>query len=652
MIQPISYHFPILAIIVLFFGAFLATLCGSRYFRLRNTIMCLSIFASLAMVLYMFKPVVLEGQILTYWLGGRAPVNDFAIGISLQVDALSWLFGFIAVFSLMLSAIYSLRYLPIEHNMRPASLDKYYILFMMLGGGVLGLIFAADLFNIFVMVEIMTLAAVGLTAFRILEAPALEAAFKYLVIGAIGSAFILLGTILIYQQTHTLSLAQIAVLLDGNINPPTIFAFALLVAGFAIKSFVFPFHTVAADAYSMAFSSASMLFSSIVNKAGIYALIRILYTVYQAMDQTAIQYFLVIIGTLTMFIGVTMALSQHDFKRLLAFHSVSQMGYVLTAIGLATSFGLSSGLYHALNHSLFKGLLFLAAGTICARAGTTDLDNLGGLARKMPQTTIVFLIGAFSISGLPPFNGFASKWMIYQATFQKAAESDNIFFAVVTIIALIVSVMTLASFIKVSQSVFFGQRPEACKEALDPPASMLIPMWIMAIACVLGGIFPQYLSQYLFEPAVEAIYNVGDYVGAAMGADYAARVGSTVVNVPQIDYVLAGYWSPIAWLVLFVVIMVAFLIVFAGKTDYRPVLTESATPIDDPKYDTFFSGEASEHSQVGGSDLFWGLKHNLKPYFSFMDKFHSGVLNDYVLWTTIAVAVFAVFSFLALGGGV
>ena len=199
----------------------------------------------------------------------------------------------------------------------------------------------------------------------------------------------------------------------------TVFAFALLVAGYGVKSYVVPFHPVAADAYMTAPASISMVFSGMVNKAGVYGLIRLVYTVFQSMDQSAVQYLLVIIGTVTMFVGVTMALAQHDFKRLLAYHSISQIGYVVTAIGLSTALGITGGLYHAMNHTLFKGLLFLCAGAVYYSVGTTDLDKLGGLAKRMPQTTAVFLIGAFSISGLPPFNGFLSKWMIYQAATRK-----------------------------------------------------------------------------------------------------------------------------------------------------------------------------------------------------------------------------------------
>ena len=213
-----------------------------------------------------------------------------------------------------------------------------------------------------------------------------------------------------------------------------------------------------------------------------------------------------------MFVCVTMALTQHDFKRLLAFHSISQIGYVLTAAGLCTALGISAGLYHAMNHTIFKGLLFLSAGAGMHAAGTGDLDKLGGLSKRMPHTTVLFLIGAFSISGIPPFNGFASKWMIYQATYMKAVESGNIGFLLVTIIALVTSVLTLASFVKVSQSVFFGRLPKELENVQEVPFGMRFAMGIFAVLCVLTGLFPELVTKYLTEPAATAVFNVGSYI--------------------------------------------------------------------------------------------------------------------------------------------
>ena len=361
------------------------------------------------------------------------------------------------------------------------------------------------------------------------------------------------------------------------------------------------------------------------------------------------QFLLVFLGTITMFIGVTMALSQHDFKRLLAFHSISQIGYVMTAVGLSTALGITGGLYHAMNHTLFKGLLFLCAGAVYYSTGTTNLDKLGGLAKRMPQTTAIFLIGAFSISGIPPFNGFVSKWLIYHAAFQKAMDTNNIGYLFVTVIALIVSVMTLASFIKVSQSVFFGELPEEYREAEEAPVSMRIPMWIMALLCFAAGVIPQYVTKYLVSPAANAVLNIGKYINTMMGEGYAEKFMGSSIPVPEsISYAQAGYWNPIAWLVLFVIVFAAFMIAAFSTSGSKGKLRASSGEDIDPKYDTFFSGEANAYSQVGGSDLFWGMKHNLRHYFSFMHNAHSGIVNDYALWVVSGTALIIVYLFIFL----
>ena len=445
-------HFPVMAVMLLFLGAFLVAIFGRISPVIRDGIAILIATISLVLIYALIKPVMIDGQIISYWMGNWEPVEGYAIGIGYEVDALGLFFALLVVTTFWLSGIYSLGYLKKDANKM-----HYYTLYLMLSASVLGLVLTGDLFNMFIMIEIMTFASVALTAFRNKQAIALEAAFKYLVLGSIGSSMTLAGVALMYRVCHTLNMAQISSIIGGEFNLTTIMAFGLIVAGLGVKSYIVPFHTPAADAYTAAPTSISMIFSGMVNKAGVYGIIRMVYVVFRAMDRSSIQILLVVFGAVTMFIGVTMALAQHDFKRLLAFHSISQIGYVITAIGLGTALGLNAGLFHAMNHTLFKGLLFLTAGAVLTATGTTNLDKLGGLSKRMPVTTVCFLVGAFSISGLPPFNGFASKWMVYQAIYTKAVESGNILFAIATITALIVSVMTLASFIKVTQAVFFGQ---------------------------------------------------------------------------------------------------------------------------------------------------------------------------------------------------
>lgn len=638
----LSYqHFPIYSIMVLFLGAFLIVMLGGNK-SLRNTIAFLSVSASLAFLICLIKPVMLNGEIIAYWMGGRATAGGYAIGIALEVDALSLFFGLLIATAVFVSCLYSFKYMSHDDNVR-----EYYTLFLMLAGGVMGLVLSGDLFNMFIMVEILTFAAVALTAFRNTAVGALEAAFKYLVVGCIGSTCILVGTVMLYAQVHTLNFAQLSALIPGNLNTSTKVAFALLYIGFSTKAFIVPFHPLAADAHGAAPASISVLISGVLTKSGIYGIIRLTYFLFQSMGLGTIQFLLVFVGSVSMFVCVTMALTQHDFKRLLAFHSISQIGYVLTAAGLCTALGISAGLYHAMNHTIFKGLLFLSAGAVMHAAGTGDLDKLGGLSKRMPHTTVLFLIGAFSISGIPPFNGFASKWMVYQATYMKAVESGNIGFLLVTIIALVTSVLTLASFVKVSQSVFFGRLPKELENVQEVPFGMRFAMGIFAVLCVLTGLFPELVTKYLTEPAATAVFNVGSYINSMMGSGYAESVMG--VNVPVttvVSFAEVGCWSPVAWLCILLITLLAITIAaISGKYDS---VSRSEGAVVESKYDLFFGGEESVYSQVGGGDLFWGFKHNWRRYFGFMHDLHSGVVNDYALWAIVALALAMVFMLIVL----
>ncbi|MDY4223901.1 MAG: proton-conducting transporter membrane subunit [Candidatus Limivicinus sp.] len=626
------HHLPICAIMLLFFGAFFITTFGTRG-GVRKVASMIASALSLACLIALIKPVMIDGEIISYWLGNRSIAGGYAIGIAIEVDALSLFFGLLVGIAAFAACLYSLDY--ITHD---AHQVQYYTLLLMTSGGVLGMVLTGDIFNMYIMVEILTIGAVGLTAYRSKSEGALEAAFKYLAVGSIGSAFILTAIVMLYAEAHTLNLAQLSVLLPGMLGSGRMkIAFALLLAGFSTKAFIVPFHPLAADAHGAAPASVSLLISGVLTKSGLYAIIRLCYFLFQVMDKGTMQFLLVFLGCVSMLVCVTMALAQHDFKRLLAFHSISQIGYVLTAVGLATALGLSAGLYHAMNHTIFKGLLFLAAGAVMHQTGTGDLDRLGGLAKKMPHTTVMFLIGAFSISGLPPFNGFASKWMIYQAIYQKAVESGNFLFVFALIAALVTSVLTLASFVKVSQSVFFGQLSVEFENTEEAPIGMRIAMGLLAALCVITGLFPNLVTAFLTEPAATAALSVGKYI-SAMGFD-------TTLAAPVISFVSMGVWAPVNWLLLLCITLLAITIA-AVSTRYDAART--AENVTDTKYQLFYGGEKNVYSQVGGEDLFWGLKHNWRHYFDFMHKLHSGVVNDYALWAVVDVTVIMAFMLIAL----
>lgn len=640
--MELNIHFPILSVVIPFVMAFITGIIGNRFRGLRNSLVVIATAASFLLMVLIFKPVMIDGGVMPYWFGDWNPVGKWAIGIGFGVDQLSLLLGLIVSFTTMLSSIYSIKYLSDDDGK-----EKYYPLFLLLTGSMMGFVLTGDLFNMFVMLEIMTFAAISLVAFRTYKYQSIEAAFKYIVIGSIGSSLILLGTVIIYSRFHTLNIAQIgANLANANYDPVSIFALALLLSGYAVKAFLVPCHTWPPDAHMAAPSSVSMILSSVMSKTGVYAIIRILYTMYQSMDLNSMEYMLVFWGSITMIVGITMAITQNDLKRMLAFSSVSQIGYIIIGVGLSTQLGITGGVYHMVNHAVFKSLLFLCAGAVYLRVHTTNLDEMGGLAKRMPYTTVLFIVGMMSIGGIPPFNGFVSKWLIYKATFEAG-------FAPVTIVALLCSVLSLATLLKAMQSVFFGQLPEKYNDVKEAPKSMLIPMGVLGLLSLVGGLFPTVVDQYITRPVTSAILNSGKYIDSILGTGYFKNIAGSEVAVQKLTYEISGY-NPIGWLVVFAVVLLGFgifaLFLYSGKNSRR---TEAAAQVaaagdNNGKYDVFTGGENIGHSSLGGGDLFWGLKYELRRYFGFLKGAHSGVVNDYVLWVIGTLAVVSIYLFAVL----
>ena len=231
---------------------------------------------------------------------------------------------------------------------------------------------------------------------------------------------------------------------------------------------------------------------------------------------------IIILGVLSMFIGVSMAVVQKEIKRLMAYHSVSQIGYILLGLGVGllalsdpqamADYGFTAmkgGIYHLINYTMYKGLLFLTAGALYYAAGSRNLNDLGGLARTMPYTTFMFVIAAAAIAGLPPFNGFVSKLLIYESTFAV--------YPILAIMALVTSVLTLASFVKVFQTAFLGPAKAKLAQVKEVPSGMLIGMSVLTIVIIGLTLFPTWSLSNLVEPAAKALVNQAGYISAVIG---------------------------------------------------------------------------------------------------------------------------------------
>ncbi|TET03237.1 MAG: NADH-quinone oxidoreductase subunit M [Hadesarchaea archaeon] len=493
-------HAPILAILLPLFAAFLMPVIGilSRrrgIKRAREWFAIAVVLAEFAVVASML-PAVWGGQVLVYQLGGWQP----PWGVNLAIDGLNLLVALIVAGIGTLVMIYSFVYME-----RDTGLDQYYTLFLLIVAGMMGVALTGDIFNLYVFFEIMCISSYALVAFR-RKWQSIEASIKYMIVSSLGTSFILLGIALLYGLAGSLNIADLAQKL-GQVAPSAVIVpLALFVTGLGIKIAVVPLHMWMPDAYQAAPSAVAALFSGATATVGIYAMVRVVYTLFGAF---AIGIMLAALGLVTMVIGALMALAQRDLKRLLAYSGISQVGYVLLGIGLGTVLGIQGGLFHLFNNAIYKTMLFMIAGAIIYRVGTSNMDQLGGLWKNMPVTATLFAVGALAISGVPPFNGFASKWMIYVAGIEAGQP-------VFTIIALITSALTLAYFLKALNSIFLGQRPKHLSDVKETPLPMMFPIMLLAVLCVVFGVLPQ-LGIDIVRPAQEAVMNSGGYISAVLG---------------------------------------------------------------------------------------------------------------------------------------
>ena len=466
---PVSNIIPLFVAVPLA-GAFLLPLIGKKLKKIPDVTGSLFTFALLVLSVISVC-VVRQHGVLVYSVGAWKP----PVGIAMVLDGLTSFMLVTVNLVAFIIAVFSINYME-----KYTSKWKFYSLFLLMLAGMNGVIVTGDMFNLFVFLEIASVASYALVAFGT-ERQELEAAFKYAIMSTVASLFVLLGIVFMYSYTSTLNMADMALVLarkgGGNI---TLMVTALFVMGFGLKAALVPFHAWLPDAHPSAPAPISAMLSGVLIKSlGVYSLCRIIYNVIGITGE--VSSILLVLGTLSMVIGVFLAIGQWDLKRLLAYHSISQIGYVILGIGLGTPLGILGGLFHLFNHSIFKSLLFLNSGAVEYSTGTRDLKKMGGLAGKMPVTGTTSLIASMSIAGVPPFNGFWSKLIIIIAAVQ-AGRYGYAFWAVIA------SVLTLASFMKVMKYAFLDHLKKRWNKVKEVPIFMKLSMGALALICILGGL--------------------------------------------------------------------------------------------------------------------------------------------------------------------
>ena len=485
-----------------------------------------TVLANLATVSLLVLAVFSVGQSGVYEIG-KWPIP---LGINLVLDGLSSLLLLVIGVVSTAAMLFSARYMDGPHfaydrKMGPwqyTAKAKFLSLFLLMVAGMNGVVLSGDIFNLFVFLEIASLASYALVGFGCGHEE-LEASFKYMVLGSIGSVFVLFAVALVYGNTGSLNMACISRAIQRPLSPGLAFALALFVVGFGLKAALVPFHAWLPDAHPSAPAPISAMLSGVLIKAiGVYALTRVIFNVFGV--SVSVGWLLLVLGLLSMVAGAFLAIGQWDFKRLLAYSSISQVGYVVLGIGLGAliiargdnlkwaSLAIFGGLFHLANHAVYKSLLFLTSGSVQMSTGTRQLKQMGGLAEKLPVTRATCTVASASIVGVPPFSGFWSKLILVVAAVQAS-------FYWVAAIIVFVSLCTLIMYLKVQRYAFLGELPENLKEVEENKGSMLIAMVFLACLCVLMGllVIVPSLKANILDPAADVLTQGLSYSADVIG---------------------------------------------------------------------------------------------------------------------------------------
>ncbi len=421
---------------------------------------------------------VLNGGVISYAFGGWEP----PWGIEYRVDPLN-------AFVLVLVAVVAAVIVPYARRSLLTELraEKHYLFwtaYLICLSGLLGVTITGDAFNVFVFLEISSLATYILIAFG-QDRRALVASYQYLIMGTIGATFIVIGVGLLYLMTGTLNLADMTQRIAAMpLYRPELAALAFLTVGISLKLALFPLHLWLPNAYAYAPSVSTAFLSATATKVAVYLLIRFSYTVFgqsHMFDELPFEEVLLTLSVAAMFIASLVAIFQDDVKRMFAYSSVAQIGYMTLGIGLGNADGLTGSIVHLFNHAVAKGAIFLLLGCVALRIGQPVMSQMAGLARRMPLTAAGLVVGGLSLIGIPGTVGFVSKWYLVMG----AVEKGWWWLAALVVISSLLAVVYVWRLIEVC---YFREPSRRMAEASEAPLSMLIPAWVFVIACIYFGL--------------------------------------------------------------------------------------------------------------------------------------------------------------------
>ncbi len=485
-------------------GAVLAPLLARLSTRLPPIVSALSLLGSLA-VLILAAPSVYGREVLTHFMGGWTPVRGAALGIAFAADPFGLTFALACAGIGTLLAVYTLSELG---GLGSRELGGLACLFQLLVAALIGAALTADLFNLFAWFEVAALASYGLTGFFLERPIALEAAFKVLVLTTLAGFAIFVGAGLLYADHGALNLGQLHRALAAHAGTADLVALGLLVAGFATKAGLVPFHGWLADAHEAAPGPVSALFSGLMVNLGVVAIGRLAFQVFPT-ARLPILGALMAIGLVSALLGAVLALAQDDLKRLLAYDTVSQTGVLCIGLAAGTASGVAGSTYHLVNHALFKSLLFLCAGSIVHRTGVTSLREMGGLARSWPLVAAAFCVGAASIAGVPPLGGYVSLGLIHRGLLDGHQYLPYG-------LMLLAQLITIAALGRAAWLAFFRPRDNEYQRSEQLRPGMLTGLFGLSACCVAFGVVPRFVLDQLAAPAASGLLHAGAYSQAAI----------------------------------------------------------------------------------------------------------------------------------------
>ena len=477
-----TQHAPVFIVLLPLTASLLCMLFSRISRNLGSWIVMGSIVGAFISAVTVLQQVVAGGgKAIHYYMGGWMP----PVGIEFVLDPLNSVLAVLVTFLSMMVSLYARPFVEKEDWLH---VGGYYTLFGLLTVGLCGMIITGDVFNLYVYLEIMSLSGYGLIAIG--GTKSMLAAFRYLLMGTIGASLYLLGVGYLYALTGTLNMADLAVRIVPFMNSPLVAAaIGCFIIGFGIKMALFPLHGWQPDAYTYSHPGASAFIAGLMSKAPAYALVRFLYYIFKV-DNPIVHSALDVLGILGIagiLLGSIMAMAQYDIRRMLAYSSVAQIGYIAIGLAMGNMYGFIGAVLHMINHAFMKSALFLVAGGIRYRFGEWNIYRLGGLNRKMAISSVAITLAALSMIGIPPTAGFFSKWYLLLGAY----TGKQYFYIAVLVIS---SLLNAIYFFRIIEQMFV-QREASLTEIRRPstklglPIEMVIPIFCVGIGILVLGFY-------------------------------------------------------------------------------------------------------------------------------------------------------------------